>query len=206
MAKVDVVNCKGEKVEEINLCDDIFGIEPNEAVVHQVVVALLANKRQGTQSAKTRSDVRGGGRKPWKQKGTGRARAGSIRSPLWKGGGVIFAPKPRDYSQKINKKMRRLAMKSVLSSKVLENELIVLDSLNFDAPKTKDMVDVLNNINTNKALVVLADNNESVYKSARNIPGVSLVTVDTLNVYDMLKYYNLVLTKEAAQKIEEVYA
>jgi len=206
MAKVDVVNCKGEKVEELNLCDDIFGIEPNEAVVHQVVVALLANKRQGTQSAKTRSDVRGGGRKPWKQKGTGRARAGSIRSPLWKGGGVIFAPKPRDYSQKINKKMRRLAMKSVLSSKVLENELIVLDSLNFDAPKTKDMVDVLNNINTNKALVVLADNNESVYKSARNIPGVSLVTVDTLNVYDMLKYYNLVLTKEAAQKIEEVYA
>lgn len=206
MAKVDVVNCKGEKVEELNLCDDIFGIEPNEAVVHQVVVALLANKRQGTQSAKARSDVRGGGRKPWKQKGTGRARAGSIRSPLWKGGGVIFAPKPRDYSQKINKKMRRLAMKSVLSSKVLENELIVLDSLNFDAPKTKDMIEVLNNINTNKALVVLADNNESVYKSARNIPGVSLVTVDTLNVYDMLKYYNLVLTKEAAQKIEEVYA
>lgn len=206
MAKVDVVNCKGEKVEEINLCDDIFGIEPNEAVVHQVVVALLANKRQGTQSAKTRSDVRGGGRKPWKQKGTGRARAGSIRSPLWKGGGVIFAPKPRDYSQKVNKKMRRLAMKSVLSSKVLENELIVLESLNFDAPKTKDMIEVLNNINTNKALVVLADNNESVYKSARNIPGISLVTVDTLNVYDMLKYYNLVLTKEAAQKIEEVYA
>ncbi len=206
MAKVDVVNCKGEKVEEINLCDDIFGIEPNEAVVHQVVVALLANKRQGTQSAKTRSDVRGGGRKPWKQKGTGRARAGSIRSPLWKGGGVIFAPKPRDYSQKVNKKMRRLAMKSVLSSKVLENELIVLESLNFDAPKTKDMIEVLNNINTNKALVVLADNNESVYKSARNIPGIALVTVDTLNVYDMLKYYNLVLTKEAAQKIEEVYA
>ena len=206
MAKVDVVNCKGEKVEEINLCDDIFGIEPNEAVVHQVVVALLANKRQGTQSAKTRSDVRGGGRKPWKQKGTGRARAGSIRSPLWKGGGVIFAPKPRDYSQKVNKKMRRLAMKSVLSSKVLENELIVLDGLHFDAPKTKGMIEVLNNINTNKALVVLADNNESIYRSARNIPGVEVATVDTLNVYDMLKYYNLVLTKEAAQKIEEVYA
>lgn len=206
MAKVDVLNIKGKKVEELDLCDDIFAIEPNEAVVHQAVVALLANKRQGTQSTKTRSEVRGGGRKPWKQKGTGRARAGSIRSPLWKGGGVIFAPKPRDYSQKINKKMRRLAMKSVLSSKVLDKELIVLDSLNFDAPKTKSMIDVLNNINTKKALVVLADNNESVYKSARNIPGVALVTVDTLNVYDMLKYYNLVLTKEAAQKIEEVYA
>lgn len=206
MAKVDVLNIKGEKVEELDLCDDIFGIEPNEAVVHQVVVALLANKRQGTQSAKTRAEVRGGGRKPWKQKGTGRARAGSIRSPLWKGGGIIFAPKPRDYTQKINKKMRRLAMKSVLSSKVLDNELIVLDSLSFDAPKTKSMIEVLNNINTKKALVVLADNNESVYKSARNIPGVALATVDTLNVYDMLKYYNLVLTKEAAQKIEEVYA
>lgn len=206
MAKVDVLNVKGEKVEEINLSDDIFGIEPNEAVVHQVVVALLANKRQGTQSAKTRAEVRGGGRKPWKQKGTGRARAGSIRSPLWKGGGIIFAPKPRDYSQKVNKKMRRLAMKSVLSSKVLDNELVVLDSLNFDAPKTKEMVQVLNNINTKKALVVIADNNESIYKSARNIPGVALATVDTLNVYDMLKYYNLVLTKEAAQKIEEVYA
>ena len=206
MAKVDVLNIKGEKVEEINLNDDVFAIEPNEAVVHQVVVAQLANKRQGTQSTKTRSEVRGGGRKPWRQKGTGRARAGSIRSPLWKGGGVIFAPKPRDYSQKVNKKMRRLAMKSVLSSKVLDNELIVLDSLNFDAPKTKEMVEVLKNINANKALLVLANNDENVYKSARNIPDVATVTVDSLNVYDMLKYYQLVVTKEAAQKIEEVYA
>ena len=206
MAKVDVLNIKGEKVEEINLNDDVFAIEPNEAVVHQVVVAQLANKRQGTQSTKTRSEVRGGGRKPWRQKGTGRARAGSIRSPLWKGGGVIFAPKPRDYSQKVNKKMRRLAMKSVLSSKVLDNELIVLDSLNFDAPKTKEMIEVLKNVNANKALLVLANNDENVYKSARNIPDVATVTVDSLNVYDMLKYYQLVVTKEAAQKIEEVYA
>lgn len=205
MAKVDVLNTKGEKIEEIELRDDIFAIEPNEAVVHQVVVALLANKRQGTQSAKTRAEVRGGGRKPWRQKGTGRARVGSIRSPLWKGGGVIFAPKPRDYSQKVNKKMRRLAMKSVLSSKVLDNELIVLDSLNLDQPKTKDIVNVLNNLNTKKALLVLAENNENVYKSVRNIPGVAIATVDTLNVYDMLKYYNLILTKEAVQKIEEVY-
>ncbi|MPW25026.1 50S ribosomal protein L4 [Alkalibaculum sp. M08DMB] len=206
MAKVDVLNIKGEKIEEINLSDDIFGIEPNEAVVHQVVVALLANKRQGTQSAKTRAEVRGGGRKPWKQKGTGRARAGSIRSPIWKGGGVIFAPKPRDYSQKVNKKMRRLAMKSVFSSKVLENELTVIDGLNFDSPKTKDMIRVLNNINAKKALIVLAENNDNVYKSSSNIQGIAVATVDTLNVYDMLKYYNLVLTKEAAQKIEEVYA
>lgn len=206
MAKVDVLNIKGEKVEEINLNDDVFAIEPNEAVVHQVVVAQLANKRQGTQSTKTRSEVRGGGRKPWKQKGTGRARAGSIRSPLWKGGGVIFAPKPRDYSQKVNKKMKRLAMKSVLSSKVLDNELIVLDSLNFDAPKTKNMVEVLKNINANKALIVVASNDENVYRSARNIPEIATATVDSLNVYDMLKYYQLVVTKEAAQKIEEVYA
>lgn len=206
MAKVDVLNIKGEKVEEINLNDDVFAIEPNEAVVHQVVVAQLANKRQGTQSTKTRSEVRGGGRKPWRQKGTGRARAGSIRSPLWKGGGVIFAPKPRDYSQKVNKKMRRLAMKSVLSSKVLDNELIVLDSLNFDAPKTKEMIEVLKNVNANKALLVLANSDENVYKSARNIPDVATVTVDSLNVYDMLKYYQLIVTKEAAQKIEEVYA
>ncbi|MFZ7132971.1 MAG: 50S ribosomal protein L4 [Eubacteriales bacterium] len=206
MPKVDVLNSKGEKVEEMTLNDMIFGIEPNESVVHQVVVALLANKRQGTQSSKTRAEVRGGGRKPWRQKGTGRARAGSIRSPLWKGGGVIFAPKPRDYSQKINKKMRRLAMKSVLSSKVKDNELIILDDLRFDAPKTKEMVAILNNINTKKALIVLGDNDENVYKSARNIHGVSVSTFDTLNVYDILKYYNLVLTKNAVEKIEEVYA
>lgn len=206
MPKVDVINIKGEKIEEITLNDEIFGIEPNEPVVHQVVVALLANKRQGTQSAKTRAEVRGGGKKPWRQKGTGRARAGSIRSPLWKGGGIIFAPKPRDYSKKVNKKMRRLAMKSVLSSKVLENELIILDELKFDAPKTKDMVSVLSNINTKKPLIVLGNNDENVYKSARNIEGVDVATFDTLNVYDMLKHYNLILTKEAVEKIEEVYA
>ena len=206
MPKVDVLNIKGEKVEEITLNDEIFGIEPNEPVVHQVVVALLANKRQGTQSAKTRAEVRGGGKKPWRQKGTGRARAGSIRSPLWKGGGVIFAPKPRDYSKKVNKKMRRLALKSVLSSKVLENELIILDELKFDTPKTKEMVAVLGNINTKKPLIVLGNNDENVYKSARNIEGVGVSTYDTLNVYDVLKHYNLILTKEAVQKIEEVYA
>ena len=206
MAKVDVLNIKGEKIEEIDLRDDIFAIKPNEAVVHQVVVAQLANKRQGTQSAKTRAEIRGGGRKPWRQKGTGRARAGSIRSPLWKGGGVIFAPKPRDYSQKVNKKVKRLAMKSVLSAKLLENELIVVDNLQFEAPKTRDMVEVLKNINANKALIVVANSDENVYKSARNIPDIATATVDTLNVYDMLKYYQLVVTKEAAQKIEEVYA
>jgi large subunit ribosomal protein L4 len=155
MPKIDVINVKGEKVEEITLKEDIFGIEPNEAVVHQVVVAQLANKRQGTQSAKTRSEVRGGGRKPWRQKGTGRARAGSIRSPLWKGGGVIFAPKPRDYSKKINKKMNRLAIKSVLSAKVAENELLVLDALNIAAPKTKEMAAVLENIKAGKKALIL---------------------------------------------------
>lgn len=206
MPKVDILNIKGEKVDEMTLDDAIFGIKPNEAVVHQVVVALLANKRQGTQSAKTRSEVRGGGRKPWRQKGTGRARAGSIRSPLWKGGGVIFAPKPRDYSKKINKKMNRLAMKSVFSSKVQENELYILDELNMDTPKTKEMVSILGNLKSNKALIVLEKNDENIYKSARNIPGVEVATVETINVYDMLKYYDLILTKKAVEKIEEVYA
>lgn len=207
MPKIDVINVKGEKVEEITLKEDIFGIEPNEAVVHQVVVAQLANKRQGTQSAKTRSEVRGGGRKPWRQKGTGRARTGSIRSPLWKGGGVIFAPKPRDYSKKINKKMNRLAIKSVLSAKVAENELLVLDALNIAAPKTKEMAAVLENIKAGKkALILTGSIDENVYKSARNLPGVKTATVDTINVYDLLNYDFLVATKDSVEKIEEVYA
>ncbi|NTW70699.1 MAG: 50S ribosomal protein L4 [Eubacteriaceae bacterium] len=207
MPTIDVINVKGEKVEELALNADVFGIEPNEAVVHQVVVAQLANKRQGTQSTKTRSEVRGGGRKPWRQKGTGRARAGSIRSPLWKGGGVIFAPKPRDYSQKVNKKMNRLAIRSVLSSKVAENELLVLDTLILDAPKTKEMVEILKNIKAgSKALILMPSIDENVYKSARNIEGIKAATVDTINVYELLKYDYLVVTKDSVEKLEEVYA
>lgn len=207
MPKIDVINIKGEKIEELTLSDAIFGIEPNEAAVHQVVVAQLANKRQGTQSAKTRSEVRGGGRKPWRQKGTGRARAGTIRSPLWKGGGVIFAPKPRDYTKKVNKKMSRLAMKSVLSAKVAENELLVLDSIVMDAPKTKEMTAILSAIKAGKKTIIVLDSfNENIYKSARNIEGVITATVDTLNVYDLLNYDCLVATKGSVEKIEEVYA
>jgi large subunit ribosomal protein L4 len=207
MPKVDVINIKGEKIEELMLKDEVFGIEPNEAAVHQVVVAQLANKRQGTQSAKTRSEVRGGGRKPWRQKGTGRARAGTIRSPLWKGGGVVFAPKPRDYSQKINKKMNRLAMKSVLSSKVADNELLVLDSIALDAPKTKEMAAILTAIKAGKKTIIVLDSvNENIYKSARNLPGVITATVETLNVYDLLNYDCMVATKVSVEKIEEVYA
>lgn len=206
MPKVEVLNINGEKVNEINLSDAIFGIEPNEAVVHQVVVAQLANKRQGTQSSKTRSEVRGGGRKPWRQKGTGRARAGTIRSPLWTGGGVVFAPKPRDYRKAVNKKVKRLAMKSVFSAKVVDKELIVLDELKFQAPKTKEMATILNNLNAKKALIVLSEKDENVQKSAKNISGVETSLVNTLNVYDMLKYDVLVLTKDAVEKVEEVYA
>jgi large subunit ribosomal protein L4 len=205
MPTLDMLNTSGEKVEEISLNENIFGIEPNEAVVHQVVVAQLANKRQGTQSAKTRSEVRGGGRKPWRQKGTGRARAGTIRSPLWRGGGVVFAPKPRDYSQKVNKKMNRLAMKSVFSAKVAENEMIVLDAIELDAPKTKEVVKILSNINAEKALLVLPEKDDAIVRSANNIPKVDTTTVSELNVYDMLKYDNLVVTKAALEKIEEVY-
>lgn len=206
MPKVDMLNMAGEQVGQIELKDEIFGIEPNEAVVHQVVKAQLANKRQGTQSAKTRSEVRGGGRKPWRQKGTGRARHGSIRSPLWTKGGVVFAPKPRDYRQSVPKKVKRLALKSVLSSKVLEKEIIVLDQLMLDTPKTKEMVSILSNINAgDKALIVLPGKNESVEKSARNIPNVQTTLVNTLNVYDILKYDKLILTKDAVSLVEEVY-
>ncbi len=206
MPKIDVLNIKGEKVDEVTLSDEIFGIEPNEALVHQVVVAQLANKRQGTQSAKTRAEVRGGGRKPWRQKGTGRARAGTIRSPLFAGGGVIFAPKPRDYSQHVNKKMRRLAMKSVFSAKYNMNELIVLDKLELTQAKTKEMASVLKTLNTEKALIVLDNMNENVIRSAKNIPAVQTAQVNTINTYDMLKYDYLILTVDSLKKIEEVYS
>ncbi|MGI6349997.1 MAG: 50S ribosomal protein L4 [Eubacteriaceae bacterium] len=206
MPKIDVLNIKGEKVDEVTLSDEIFGIEPNEALVHQVVVAQLANKRQGTQSAKTRSEVRGGGRKPWRQKGTGRARAGTIRSPLFTGGGVIFAPKPRDYSQHVNKKMRRLAMKSVFSAKYNMNELIVLDKLELAEAKTREMAAVLKALNTEKALIVLDGMDENVIRSARNIPAVQTAQVNTINTYDMLKYDHLILTVDSLKKIEEVYS
>lgn len=206
MPKIDVLDVKGNVVGDVELSEGIFGIEPNEHVVHEVVVALLANRRQGTRSAKTRAEVRGGGRKPWRQKGTGRARAGTIRSPLWKGGGVIFAPKSRDYSKKVNKKVRALAMKSVFSAKAQDNELRVLNELVMEAPKTKEMVAVLNNINAQKALIVLPDNNEAIIRSANNIPKVATTTVNELNVYDMLKYDVLIMTQESLQKIEEVYA
>ncbi|MBC3900185.1 MULTISPECIES: 50S ribosomal protein L4 [Acetobacterium] len=206
MPKIDVLDVKGNVVGDVELSEGIFGIEPNEHVVHEVVVALLANRRQGTRSALTRSEVRGGGRKPWRQKGTGRARAGTIRSPLWKGGGVIFAPKSRDYSKKVNKKVKALAMKSVFSAKAQDNELRVLNQLVMDAPKTKEMIAVLNNINAQKALIVLPENNEAIIRSANNIPKVATTTVNELNVYDMLKYDVLIMTQEALQKIEEVYA
>lgn len=206
MPKIDVLDVKGNVVGDVELSEVIFGIEPNEYVVHEVVVALLANRRQGTRSALTRSEVRGGGRKPWRQKGTGRARAGTIRSPLWKGGGVIFAPKSRDYSKKVNKKVKALAMKSVFSAKAQDNELRVLNQLVMDAPKTKEMIAVLNNINAQKALIVLPDNNEAIIRSANNIPKVATTTVNELNVYDMLKYDVLIMTQESLQKIEEVYA
>lgn len=206
MPKIDILDIKGNVVGDVELSEGIFGIEPNEYVVHEVVVALLANRRQGTRSAKTRSEVRGGGRKPWKQKGTGRARAGTIRSPLWKGGGVIFAPKSRDYSKKVNKKVKALAMKSVFSAKAQENEIRVLNQLIMDVPKTKEMIAVLNNINAQKALIVLPENNEAIFRSANNIPKIATTTVNELNVYDMLKYDVLIMTQEALEKIEEVYA
>lgn len=207
MPKVAVYNVSGEQVSEIELKDSIFGIEVNEHVLYEVVKNQLANKRQGTQSAKTRAEVRGGGRKPWRQKGTGRARHGSIRSPLWVGGGVVFAPKPRDYRYTLPRKVRRLAMKSALTSKVNSNELIVLDELNLETPKTKEMVSILKNLKVEKkALIVIADKNEAVIRSAKNIPGVETASVNTLNVYDILKYDKFIITKDAVQKVEEVYA
>ena len=205
MPKIDVLNIKGEKVDEITLSDAVFGIEPNEALVHQVVTAQLANKRQGTQSAKTRAEVRGGGRKPWKQKGTGRARTGSIRNPIWTGGGVIFAPKPRDYTQQVNKKMRRLAMKSVFSAKYNSGELIVLDKFDIVAPKTKEMLSILNSLKAPQALIVLDKKDDNVIRSANNIQKVQTSLVNTINTYDMLRYNHLILTVDSLKKIEEVY-
>lgn len=206
MANVKVYNMSGAEVGTIDLNDDIFGIEASEHAMHMAVVQYLANQRQGTQSAKTRAEVRGGGRKPWKQKGTGRARQGSTRSPQWTGGGVVFAPKPRDYSFKLNKKFKRLALKSALSTKCVEEKIIVLDELSLSEVKTKEMVKVLGNINAGKALIVMDGSNTNVMLSARNIPEVKTAAVNTINVYDLLKYNTLVMTKEAVAKIEEVYA
>lgn len=207
MPKVALYNVSGQQVGDIDLNDSIFGIEVNEHVLYEVVKNQLANKRQGTQSAKTRSEVRGGGRKPWRQKGTGRARHGSIRSPIWTGGGVTFAPKPRDYSYKLPKKVKRLGMQSALSAKVLDNNVIVLDELKLEQPKTKDMVSILKNIKSGKkALIVMADKDENILKSANNIPGVETALVNTLNVYDILNHDSFIITKEAVKKVEEVYA
>ena len=206
MAKVAVLNMEGKQVEELELNDAIFGVEVNEHLIHRAVVAQQANKRQGTQSTLSRGEVRGGGAKPWRQKGTGRARHGSIRSPQWKGGGVVFAPKPRDYSKKMNRKERRIALRSVLTSKVTESKFIVLDTLNFDEIKTKNMVNVLENLNVSKTLIVINEENKNVFLSAKNIQGVQMALTNTINVYDLLKYDTCIVTKDAVATIEEVYA
>ena len=206
MPTVGLFNKEGNKIEDIQLNDKVFAVEVNADAMHQVVVALLANKRQGTQSAKTRAEVRGGGIKPWRQKGTGRARQGSIRAPQWIKGGVVFAPKPRDYRMSIPKSMRRVAMLSALTSKVQNDEMIVLDSLTLEAPKTKEVVKMLNAFNAKKTLIVTAESNEVVYKSDRNIEGVEVLPVNNINVYDLLKYPKVIMTKDAVSKIEEVYA
>jgi len=206
MANVSVYNMEGKEVGNIELNDAIFGVEINEHLVHMAVLQQLADKRQGTQKAKTRSEVSGGGRKPWRQKGTGHARQGSIRAPQWKGGGVVFAPKPRDYSFKMNRKEKALAIKSALTSRVLESKFFVLDSLAFDEIKTKKMISVLDNLNVDKALVVLDKKDENVILSARNLPNATTVTSNALNVYDILKYDKMIITKDAVAQIEEVYA
>ena len=206
MANVKVFNMSGSEVGSIELNDSIFAVEVNTHVMHQAVVQYLANKRQGTQSALTRAEVRGGGRKPWRQKGTGRARQGSTRSPQWTGGGDVFAPKPRDNSFKLNKKVKRLALKSALTTKVNDGKFVVVDEINLPEMKTKEMVKVLNNLNVNKSLVVLEDANEKAVVAARNIPTVKTASVSTINVYDILKYDSVVVTKAAVEKIEEVYA
>ena len=207
MPKVDVYNMQGKKVSDVELSEAVFGIEPNENVVHSALVNYLANQRQGTQSTKTRAEVSGGGRKPWRQKGTGRARQGSIRAPQWIKGGIALGPKPRSYYYTVNKKEKQLAIKSMLSSKVLENELVVVDSLDMKEIKTKEMVKALNNLKVEgKTLMLLAEKNENVQKSARNIEGVKTTLVNTINVYDLLKYKNLVVTLDTVKKLEEVYA
>ena len=207
MPKIDVYDINGKKVKELELNENVFGIEPNEAIVHSVLINFLANQRQGTQSTKTRSEVSGGGKKPWRQKGTGRARQGSTRAPQWIKGGIALGPKPRSYRYTVNKKERQLAVKSVLSSKVLENELVVVDSLPLKDIKTKEMVKALSNLKVDgKALIMLAEKNENVQKSARNIEGVKTTLVETINVYDLLKYNKLVVTEDTVKKLEEVYA
>lgn len=204
MPKVGLFNKEGQQIGDIQLNEQVFGVEVNKYALHQVVVAQLANKRQGTQSAKTRSEVRGGGIKPWRQKGTGRARQGSIRAPQWIKGGVVFAPKPRDYRMSIPKSMRKVAMTSALTSKVAD--MVVLEDLTFEAPKTKEAVKMLNAFEAKKTLIITAEVNENVFKSARNIEGVTVVPVNNINVYDLLNCKTLMITKEAVNKIEEVYA
>ena len=207
MPKVDVYDIQGKKVSDVELSEAVFGIEPNEAVVHSVLVNYLANQRQGTQSTKTRSEVSGGGRKPWRQKGTGRARQGSIRAPQWIKGGIALGPKPRSYSYKINKKEKQLAIKSLLSSKVKEQELTVVDKLELAEVKTKTMVKALSDLKVEgKTLIILADKNDNVYLSSRNIEGVKAITLNMINVYDLLKYNKLILPLETVKKLEEVYA
>ena len=206
MANVSVYNIEGKEVGTIDLSDAVFGVEVNEHLVHMAVVSQLANKRQGTQKAKTRSEVSGGGRKPWRQKGTGHARQGSTRSPQWTGGGVVFAPVPRDYSFKMNKKEKRAALKSALTSKVLDNRLIVLDELKFDEIKTKKFVAVMNNLKVEKGLVVIAENDQNVVLSARNLADIDTALANMINTYDVMKAKTVVLTKDAVAKIEEVFA
>ena len=207
MPKVSVYNVEGKKVSDIDLKEEIFGIEPNEAIIHSVLVNYLANQRQGTQSTKTRAEVRGGGRKPWRQKGTGRARQGSIRAPQWIKGGIALGPKPRSYTYKVNKKEKQLAIRSLLSSKVLENELTVVEKLEMKEAKTKEMVKTLSNLKVEgKTLIIVADKNENVYLSSRNIEGVKAITLNMINVYDLLHYNKLVLPLETVKKLEEVYA
>ena len=206
MANVSVYNIEGKEVGSIELNDAVFGVEVNEHLVHMAVVNQLANNRQGTQSAKTRSEVSGGGRKPWRQKGTGHARQGSTRSPQWTGGGVVFAPKPRDYSIKMNKKEKRIALLSALSSKVADNKIVVLDAFNLDEVKTKKFAEVMSNLKVDKALVVIEGENKNVVLSGRNIPTVKVSATNEINTYDVLKYETLVVTKAAVEKLEEVYA
>ena len=206
MANVSVYNMEGNEVGKMDLNDAVFGVEVNEHLVHMAVVAQLANHRQGTQKEKTRSEVSGGGRKPWRQKGTGHARQGSTRAPQWTGGGIVFAPTPRDYTIRLNKKEKRAALKSALTSRVLENKFIVVDELKLDEIKTKKFQNVLNNLKVNKALVVVDENSDNVVKSAKNIQSVKTAYVNTINVYDILKYNTVVATKAAVANIEEVYA
>ena len=206
MANVAVYNMEGKEVGKLDLNDAVFGVEVNEHLVHMAVLQQLANNRQGTQKAKTRSEVRGGGRKPWRQKGTGHARQGSTRAPQWTGGGVVFAPVPRDYSFKINKKEKRAALKSALTSRVQENKLIVVDELKLDEIKTKKFAEVMKNLNVDKALVVINENDQNIVMSAKNIPTVKVAQTNTINVFDILKYSTVVVTKDAVATIEEVYA